>query len=190
MDKILVIDNFDSFTYNLVHLLRELSDSEVVVVRNNAITVGEAANFGSIVLSPGPGIPLEAGVMPQVVKELASTKKILGVCLGHQCIGEVFGAKLENLPKVFHGKEMNTHLKNVCDDLFKGLPSTFPCGRYHSWVVSKENFPKDLEITAEDDSGYIMSLRHREFRVKGVQYHPESVLTPLGPTIIKNWLAE
>lgn len=188
MSGILILDNFDSFTYNLAHMLRELSREEVFVLRNNAISIGEAARFKKIVLSPGPGIPNEAGIMPSLVKELAPTHKILGVCLGHQCIGEVFGATLENLTQVVHGKGIMTQVTDPTDVLYQDLPSEFISGRYHSWVVSKTNFPASLKITSEDKAGLIMSLRHKEYDVAGVQFHPESVLTPSGSTILTNWL--
>ena len=188
MSGILILDNFDSFTYNLAHIIKEYTTKDVSVIRNNAISVSEASNFDEIVLSPGPGIPTEAGIMPDLVKELSPYKKILGVCLGHQCIGEVFGATLENLPNVFHGKGILTHKTDHEEPLFEDINDEFMCGRYHSWVVSKKNFPSSLKITSEDERGYIMSLRHASYNVLGVQFHPESVLTPDGPKIIKNWL--
>jgi anthranilate synthase component 2 len=188
MSKLLLLDNFDSFTYNLAHIFKEYGQDEVQVVRNNAISIAEAAQFDKIVLSPGPGLPLEAGIMASLVQELAPTHKILGVCLGHQCIGEVFGATLENLSSVFHGKGIITNILDPEEVIFKNLPNKIICGRYHSWVVSKKNFPNTLKITSEDDQGFIMSLRHKEYDVCGVQFHPESVLTPEGINIIKNWL--
>ena len=188
MGKLLLLDNFDSFTYNLAHIFKEYGKDEVHVIRNNAISINDAALFDKIVLSPGPGLPLEAGIMAALVKELSPSHKIFGVCLGHQCIGEVFGATLENLSHVFHGKGILTNIVDKEEKIFKDLPSSILCGRYHSWVVSKKNFPESLKITSEDDQGFIMSLRHKEFDVCGVQFHPESVLTPQGIDIIKNWL--
>lgn len=188
MAGILILDNFDSFTYNLAHIIKEHTADHVSVIRNNAITVEEAACFDSIVLSPGPGIPSEAGVMPELVKALAPHKKILGVCLGHQCIGEVFGGTLENLSSVFHGKGILTIKTDIEEPMFSGLPKEFMCGRYHSWVVSKNNFPNTLQITSLDSQGYIMSLRHVSYNVVGVQFHPESVLTPEGARMLKNWV--
>ena len=188
MEPILILDNFDSFTYNLAHMVREIGGDEVVVVRNNGISISDAANFKRIILSPGPGIPSEAGIMPDLVRELSPSHKILGVCLGHQCIGEVFGANLENLENVIHGKGILTKVIDSNEPLYSELPQEFICGRYHSWVVSKKDFPKELFITAEDEAGYVMSLRHRTLDVVGVQYHPESVLTPEGHSIISNWL--
>jgi anthranilate synthase component II len=186
MKKILLIDNYDSFTYNLVHLIKSLG-YEVDVYRNDAITIEMAKAYDKIVLSPGPGIPSEAGLLLEVVKYLAPTKSILGVCLGHQAIGEVFGAKLINLKEVHHG--IASRIDVTCDDLlFNGLGSSFEAGRYHSWAVSPTGFPDELEVTALDDSGEIMALRHKKYDVRGVQFHPESVLTPLGGQIMGNWL--
>lgn len=161
---------------------------DVTVIRNNGLTVAEASKFKKIILSPGPGLPTEAGIMTELVRELAPTHKILGVCLGHQCIGEVFGGKLENLSNVIHGKGIATTITCEDEKIYQGLPKTFMCGRYHSWVVSQDEFPDELLITSEDSDGYIMSLRHKEFDVVGVQYHPESVLTPEGHNLIRNWL--
>jgi len=188
MKKILLIDNYDSFTYNLVHLVRSFG-VEVEVRRNDAILMEEVLPFEKILLSPGPGIPSEAGLLTEIVRIYAPTKSILGVCLGHQAIGEVFGASLINLKEVHHG--VASQINVVCDELlFKGLDNSFEAGRYHSWAVSPENFPNDLEVTALDTSGEIMALRHRRYDVRGVQFHPESVLTPMGPKIIQNWLEE
>ena len=186
MKKILLIDNYDSFTYNLVHLIRSLGH-EVEVRRNDAIAIGEVDAFDKILLSPGPGIPSEAGLLTEIVRHYAPTKSILGVCLGHQAIGEVFGATLVNLKEVHHG--VASEILVTGDDLlFKGLVSSFEAGRYHSWAVSAENFPDELEVTALDASGEIMALRHKRYDVRGVQFHPESVLTPMGPKIMQNWL--
>jgi len=186
MEKILLIDNYDSFTYNLVHLIKSIG-YDVEVRRNDAITISEAGNYDKILLSPGPGIPSEAGVLMEIVRHYASTKSILGVCLGHQAIGEVFGAKLVNLSEVHHGIASWIEITKK-DILFNGLDDSFEAGRYHSWAVSLENFPPELEITAVDASGEIMALRHKKFDVRGVQFHPESVLTPVGRRIIQNWL--
>ena len=186
MKKILLLDNYDSFTYNLVHLIKSLG-YDVEVRRNDAITLEEADEFDKIMLSPGPGIPSEAGLLLDIVKHCAPSKSILGVCLGHQAIGEVFGAQLINLKEVHHG--VSSTINITCDDLlFKGMERSFEGGRYHSWAVSSSGFPDDLEVTAIDDSGEIMALRHRKYDVRGVQFHPESVLTPMGFRIIQNWL--
>ncbi len=185
--KILVFDNYDSFTYNLVHIIKKLGYSNVEVYRNDRISLKEVERFDKIILSPGPGIPSESGILTELIKQYASSKSILGVCLGEQAIGEVFGGKLENLDKVHHG--VATPVDIVTDDLlFEGVPSRIIAGRYHSWVVSRENFPSTLEITAQDEEGLIMALRHKLYDVRGVQFHPESVLTPFGEKIIKNWL--
>jgi anthranilate synthase component 2 len=187
MKKTLLLDNYDSFTYNLLHILKELG-ADVEVHRNNRISLEKVGSFDRILLSPGPGIPEEAGILLPLIKRYASTKSILGVCLGEQAIGEAFGAKLVNLTNVHHGI-----CSDICliakDPLFKGVPLTFRAGRYHSWVVSKEDFPDCLEITAEDrKDGHIMALRHKEYNVSGIQFHPESILTPNGKTMISNWL--
>ena len=187
MKKILVIDNYDSFTYNLVHYLEDLN-CEVTVFRNDEFDMEELQEFDKIVLSPGPGIPDEAGLLKDVIKTYASSKSILGVCLGQQAIGEVFGGSLINLEKVYHGVATNIKITNADDVLFKDLPSEFEVGRYHSWVVSNDNFPNDLVITSIDENGQIMSLKHNKFDVRGVQFHPESVLTPYGKKILENWI--
>jgi len=185
--KILVIDNYDSFVYNLVHYLEEL-DCEVTVLRNDRFSIKEVEYYDKILLSPGPGIPDEADELKNLIKQYAASKSILGVCLGQQAIGEVFGGSIENLSQVFHG--VATTAKILVDDepLFKGLGKEIEIGRYHSWVVARENFPEVLEITSEDENGQIMSLRHRLYNVRGVQFHPESVLTPKGKEIIRNWV--
>lgn len=186
--RILMIDNYDSFTYNLVHIVKKLG-YEIDVFRNDKISVADVGKYKKIMLSPGPGIPSEAGILQEVVKTYASTKSILGVCLGHQCIGEVFGGKLTNLDKVFHGIATPIKLSNSKDAvLFTGLPDTFSVGRYHSWVVDAAGFPDDLEVTAVDDSGKVMALKHKKFDVRGVQFHPESILTEFGEKILENWL--
>lgn len=187
MKKILVIDNYDSFVYNLVHYLEEF-DCEVTVRRNDQIELSEVKSFDKILLSPGPGIPSEAGKMMEIIREFASSKSILGVCLGQQAIGEVFGGKLENLDDVFHGVATFSIVKVSDEPLFQNIPTHFEIGRYHSWVVSRENFPDELEITSVDENGQIMALRHRNYDVRGVQFHPESILTPNGKKIIENWV--
>jgi len=185
MKKILVIDNYDSFTYNLVHYLEDL-DCEVVVKRNDQLTLEEVDAFDKIVLSPGPGIPDEAGLLKEIIAKYAPTKSILGVCLGQQAIGEVFGGSLINLEEVYHG--IATKINIVKDDiLFDGLSKKIEVGRYHSWVVD-ENLPDELEATSVDENGQIMSLRHKEYNVCAVQFHPESVLTPDGKKMLENWL--
>lgn len=187
MKKILIFDNYDSFTYNLLHLVRELGETDVEVHRNDKITLDEVERFDKIILSPGPGIPAEAGMLLPLIRRYAPTKSILGVCLGHQAIGESFGATLENLKEVYHG--VQTPVEIIVDEpLFAGLPREIEVGRYHSWVVSPEGFPDSLEITARDASGQIMALRHRNYDVRGIQFHPESVLTPEGSTMIRNFL--
>lgn len=186
MQRILLIDNYDSFTYNLVHLIKSFGH-EVDVRRNDALTVEEADTYDKILLSPGPGIPTEAGLLLEIVRHCAPKKSILGVCLGHQAIAEVFGATLVNLKEVHHGVASQINV-TANDSLFKGLGNNFEAGRYHSWAVSQENFPDELEVTAIDNSGEIMALRHKKYDVKGVQFHPESVLTPLGAKIMENWL--
>ena len=190
--KIVIIDNYDSFTYNLAHLIKELG-AEVVVYRNDQPEVqalidnADNIEFDKIVLSPGPGIPSEAGLLLDVIRTFAGKKPVLGVCLGHQAIAEVFGAKLINLSDVFHGvATVGTQLGN--DIVFSGLPMSIVMGRYHSWVVSRDNFPECLEITAESEGGQIMALRHKEYDIHGIQFHPESVLTPDGRKMINNWL--
>ncbi|SFU62880.1 anthranilate synthase component 2 [Pustulibacterium marinum] len=184
--KILVIDNYDSFTYNLVHYLEDL-DCDVVVKRNDQLTLEEIEPFDKIVLSPGPGIPDEAGLLKDIIKTYAPSKSIFGVCLGLQAIGEVFGGKLTNLDKVYHG--VATKVTITKDDvLFKDLPKEIEVGRYHSWVVADEDLPEVLSVTSVDENGQIMSMRHLAYDVCGVQYHPESVLTPDGKKILENWL--
>ena len=187
MIKIIIIDNYDSFTYNLSHLLKELGAS-VTVVRNDKFRIEDLEQFDKIVLSPGPGIPSEAGLMPQVIKTYAGRKPILGICLGHQAIGEAFGARLLNIGNVVHGVATPAHI-TVKDYLFNGLPDELEVGRYHSWVVDDKDLPDCLEVTSRSDDGYIMSMRHREYDIRGIQYHPESVLTSKGKEIINNWLS-
>jgi anthranilate synthase component 2 len=187
--KILVFDNYDSFTYNLVHLIKKVSPGvKVEVHRNDEIELEKVGEYDKIILSPGPGIPSEAGLLLPLIKEYASKKSILGVCLGHQAIGEAFGGNLVNLSTVYHGVANNCRLQIANTQLFKGLPNEFLVGRYHSWIISDEGFPEELEITAIDDNGYIMALQHKTYDVQGVQFHPESVLTPDGESIMRNWL--
>lgn len=194
MKRLLVLDNYDSFTYNLVHLAKEILGETVDVYRNDAITLEEVAAYDRILLSPGPGIPEEAGILLPLIKTFAPTKSLFGVCLGHQAIGEVFGGSLTNLDKVYHG--VATHIE-LCPDLvfsvnrndwFMGSQNKLEVGRYHSWIVSRQNFPSELEATALDEQGMIMALRHRSYDVQGVQFHPESVLTPNGKKMLENWL--
>ncbi|MBQ2216995.1 MAG: aminodeoxychorismate/anthranilate synthase component II, partial [Prevotella sp.] len=181
-----IIDNYDSFTYNLSHLVKELG-AEVTVYRNDQFQLNQLEVFDKIILSPGPGIPSEAGLLLDVIRTYAGRKPILGVCLGHQAIGEVFGGKLTNLSDVYHGIATEGTQFGV-DPIFTGLPKRIIMGRYHSWVVDRVDFPSCLEITAVSDDGQIMALRHRNYNIHGIQFHPESVLTPEGRTIIKNWL--
>ena len=185
--QVLVIDNYDSFVYNLVHYLEDL-DCEVTVKRNDQLSLEEVAVYDKILLSPGPGIPEEAGLLLEIIKTYAPTKSMFGVCLGQQAIGEVFGGTLINLDQVFHGVATSAKQLVVDEPLFKDIPTEFEIGRYHSWVVAPENFPEALEITSVDVNGQIMSLRHKEYDVRGVQFHPESVLTPEGKAMIKNWV--
>jgi anthranilate synthase component 2 len=185
--KILVIDNYDSFTYNLVHLLHEL-DQDAEVWRNDKFELEDVAAFDKILLSPGPGIPSEAGLLLQVIEKYAAAKSILGVCLGQQAIAEVFGGELYNLEKPVHGTATNIVVKDPNELIFKGLPTSFKVGRYHSWAVKSENLPSDLIVTAEDEKGVMMALRHKSLDVRGVQFHPESILTEFGKEMIKNWL--
>jgi anthranilate synthase component 2 len=204
--KILVFDNYDSFTYNLVHLVEKITHGKVDVFRNDEIPMEKVKAYDKIILSPGPGIPSEAGMLLPLIKEYAASKSILGVCLGHQAIGEAFGGTLVNLSQVYHGVATKINLVNressvvsgkdnsrfTSHDsrttLFDGLPDEIEVGRYHSWVISDKNFPEELEITARDANNYIMGLQHTKFDVQGVQFHPESVLTPDGEKMISNWL--
>ncbi|MCX6114851.1 MAG: aminodeoxychorismate/anthranilate synthase component II [Proteobacteria bacterium] len=189
--QILMIDNYDSFTYNLVQILESFSGVSVTVKRNDKLTLNEVSTFEKIVLSPGPGIPSEAGIMMDIVRNFAETKSILGVCLGHQCIGEVFGSPLFNILTPIHGKATALEVIDPEELLFMGLPKRFSVGRYHSWVVQRTATPnEELKITAVDDSGEIMALRHSRLNVRGVQFHPESILTEHGRTMIENWVAD
>lgn len=184
--KVVIIDNYDSFTYNLSHLVKELG-ADVTVFRNDQFQMEQLEAFDKIILSPGPGIPSEAGLLLDVIKTYAGKKPILGVCLGHQAIGESFGGTLTNLSEVYHGVATPATITQR-DYLFEGLPDRIEVGRYHSWVVASSGLPACLEVTSVSDEGYIMSLRHKEFDIRGIQYHPESVLTQDGKTIINNWL--
>ena len=212
--KILVFDNYDSFTYNLVHLVEKILHQKVDVYRNDQIPLEKVNEYDKIILSPGPGIPEEAGLLLPLIREYASTKSILGVCLGHQAIGEAFGGKLVNLSTVFHGvatpirvlhpelsaivedtvpagaksQPTESFVRSASNDLFKDLPAELEVGRYHSWIVSDEDLPGELQVTARDANDYIMGLRHKTYDIQGVQFHPESVLTPLGEKILRNWL--
>ncbi len=190
--KILVFDNYDSFTYNLVHLLEKIIHDNVTVVRNDEIALEEVDKYDKIILSPGPGIPKEAGLLIPLIKEYAATKSILGVCLGHQAIGEAFGGTLLNLTTVYHGVALpvivDEKRRKTANDLFVDLPTNMLVGRYHSWVIDKLGFPEELEVVAEDNNGYIMALQHKQYDIKGVQFHPESVLTPDGEKMIRNWV--
>jgi anthranilate synthase component 2 len=204
--RILVFDNYDSFTYNLVHLVEKIIHDRVDVYRNDKIPLEKVKGYDKIILSPGPGLPEESGLLLPLIKEYASSKSILGVCLGHQAIGEAFGGRLINLSTVYHGvatpvRIVSSELSVVSNgsnsrltthpspgNLFEGLPDEFEAGRYHSWIVSDEKFPSELEVTARDNNGYIMGLQHKTYDVQGVQFHPESVLTPMGEKIMRNWL--
>jgi anthranilate synthase component 2 len=188
MMKILVIDNYDSFTYNLVQYIERISGTEVTVARNDKISLDEVEAYEKIVISPGPGIPDEAGITKELIARFGSHKSILGVCLGHQSIAEVYGGSIKNLSTVYHG--VSSEMKKVIRDeyLFNGVPELFDAGRYHSWNVEEETFPDCLEVTVRNNEGEIMALRHKEFDVRGVQFHPESVLTEYGGMMIKNWV--
>ncbi len=189
MKRVLVLDNYDSFTYNLVHILRELGQGDQMEVhRNDKVSLEEVEKFDSILLSPGPGVPKDAGIMPKLIKKFAPTKNILGVCLGHQAIGEAFGAELYNLPIVYHGVTTEVKMDENVDVLFQGIPESFTVCRYHSWVVKPESLPEDLRITVRGEEGRIMGLAHKKFNVRGVQFHPESIMTEHGKKIIENWL--
>ena len=188
--KILVLDNYDSFTYNLVHLLRELGHAQrLTVTRNDQLTLESVAAYDAILLSPGPGVPSEAGLMPAIIQQYAPTKRILGVCLGHQGLAESFGAELYNIPAVLHGVANEAEVTVPDERLFAGLPERFQVGRYHSWAVRSESMPAALEVTARDANGEVLAFRHREFDVRGVQFHPESILTEHGAKMLENWLS-
>jgi len=186
--KILVLDNYDSFTYNLVHYVLEIADATVDVFRNDQISLEAVADYDVVILSPGPGLPADAGIMPELIKKYAHRKAILGVCLGHQAIGEAFGGTIHNLENVFHGVE--TPIKIIEKDpfFFKNIPEIFIGGRYHSWVVQRENLPNCLEITAVAEDNSIMAMRHKTYNVRGLQFHPESVMTEHGKLMLRNWI--
>lgn len=186
--KVVIIDNYDSFTYNLVHLIHEITGEEVVVMRNDQFEIEEIGSFDYVILSPGPGLPDEAGMLKTVIKTYSQTKKIFGVCLGLQAIGEVFGARLKNLDKVFHGMKTQIHLTEDPDPVFAGISKIFDAGRYHSWVIDKSTCPDSLLISALDQDGEIMAVRHQKYPVYGVQFHPESIMTPDGKTMLTNFL--
>ncbi len=190
LKKILVFDNYDSFTYNLVHLVEKILHIKVDVCLNDQIALEQVKQYDKIILSPGPGIPTEAGLLMPLIKEYAATKSILGICLGHQAIGEVFGATLLNLPTVYHGVATPISIIEKHNPLFTGIENDELVGRYHSWILSDVNFPSSLAITAVDENNYIMGIRHKSYDVQGVQFHPESILTPCGERIIRNWLNE
>ncbi|MEJ7645627.1 MAG: aminodeoxychorismate/anthranilate synthase component II [Chryseolinea sp.] len=185
--KILVIDNYDSFTYNLVHIIRALGHA-MDIFRNDKLPIESVKQYDKILLSPGPGIPDEAGIMKQIIREYGPTKSILGICLGHQGIGEVYGAKLFNIPKVLHGVTSTGIVRDENETLFKNVTPTFQATHYHSWAVVPESIPEELTVTAVNTEGLIMGLSHRSYDVKGLQFHPESIMTPEGPKMIENWL--
>jgi len=188
--RIVVIDNYDSFTYNLVHAIKKISGLPVDVFRNDEIELEDLDQYDKIVLSPGPGIPVEAGLLLDIIRRYGPTKSMLGVCLGHQAIGEAFGGSLTNMNRVLHGIATPVTTTKVPTTLFDGLPETFSVGRYHSWIVNETDLPECLQVTSYDDKGMIMSMKHTTFDVEGVQFHPESVLTPLGEQMIANWLGK
>jgi anthranilate synthase component 2 len=188
MKKILIIDNYDSFTYNLVQIVDENFKGTYTIKRNDEIDLSDVAEYDGIILSPGPGIPDEAGLLKEIIKTYGPTKKIFGVCLGLQAIGEVYGAKLKNLDKVYHGVKTKMRIVNRPDLIFNDIPSEFEAGRYHSWIVDKENLPESIEITCVDENNEIMAAKHKEFDVRGVQFHPESILTEHGQQMIINFL--
>lgn len=189
MIKILVIDNYDSFTYNLVHYIENITKQKVDVYRNDEIKLEDIIVYDKILLSPGPGIPSEAGIILDVIRKYSATKSIMGVCLGHQAITEAFGGKIINLDKVYHGVSTPIDVLTPDNYLYKDIPARFEVGRYHSWVADSKSFPNELVITAQDDNGLIMGLSHKNYDVQGVQYHPESVLTQNGMKIMENWLS-
>lgn len=192
MSKILILDNYDSFTYNLFHIVEKVSDTTVDVFRNDEISLADVNAYDKIILSPGPGLPKGSGILLEVIREYASSKSILGVCLGQQAIAESFGGSLRNLKNVFHGVATEISIVNKRtpkpNDIFSGLPEKIEVGRYHSWIVNKDDFPKELEITAIDEDGEIMALAHKQFDIQAVQFHPESIMTPNGEQMMKNWL--
>ena len=188
--KIILLDNYDSFTYNLLHLIEQFDGAEVDVFRNDEITLSQVGRYDKIILSPGPGLPEEAGITTEVIREYSSVKSILGVCLGHQAIAQAFGGKLFNLDRVKHGVATLTTVTDPAEKIFRNMPVTFKSGRYHSWMVAKEGLPECFRITATDDEGNIMGLRHKKYDVCGVQFHPESILTEFGKELMGNWLGD
>lgn len=188
MEKVVVIDNYDSFTYNLVHALNQITGTRVDVFRNDRVKIGELDRYTHIVLSPGPGIPDEAGTLKEIIRAYAPVKRMLGVCLGHQAIAEVFGAKLVNIRKVFHGVSTRIQVLDKDDYLYRNIPGNFDGGRYHSWIVSDDQLPPSLKVTARAEDGEIMGMSHIEYDVKGVQFHPESILTKCGTELLTNWI--
>lgn len=185
--KVLVLDNYDSFTFNLVQYIERILKQKLDVFRNDQITLDEIDSYDAIILSPGPGVPSEAGIMPELIKRYAPTKSILGVCLGHQAIGEAFGGVLENLTQVYHGIETPVEVVDEDEVLFKDIPKVFQAGRYHSWVVRKEELPEAFVVTAVDEQGIVMAMRHKEYNVRGVQFHPESIMTEHGMRMLENF---
>lgn len=184
--KIFILDNFDSFTYNLVHIIEQFA-SKIIVKRNNECDISEIQDFDKIIFSPGPGLPSEVPIIHEIINKYKESKSILGVCLGHQSIAEFFGGNIINMPEVNHGREFETKIiKN--DYIFKNIPEIFYSGRYHSWVVNKKDFPNSLEITSIDSKNQIMSLRHKTYDIRGVQFHPESIMTKYGKKILQNWV--
>jgi anthranilate synthase component 2 len=188
--KIMVLDNYDSFTYNLVHILNNLNRGRVDVYRNNEVTIETIEKYDKIVVSPGPGVPDQAGITKRMIAQMASKKSILGVCLGCQAIAEVFGGRLINLDRVYHGVATEIFVSDPEENIFRGINSVFTAGRYHSWAVDENNLPEGLRITARDEKGMIMALSHVTHDIKGVQFHPESVLTDCGKQILHNWLTD
>lgn len=187
-DKILILDNYDSFTYNLVHVVEYITGEIVTVKRNDEIEPEAVNAFDKIILSPGPGVPSNAGLMPEILKRYAAEKSILGVCLGHQAIAECFGGSLHNLSKVYHGLATPIHILQQEGTIFEGLEDVIEVGRYHSWIVNETDLPDCLQVTAKDEAGHIMAFKHKTLDVEGVQFHPESILTPQGEALMRNWL--
>ena len=188
--KILVFDNYDSFTYNLVHLVEKITDVKPDVFRNDKIALEDVAQYDKIILSPGPGVPEEAGLLLPLIKMYAASKPILGVCLGHQAMAEAFGGSLINLTTVYHGVATKMIQTKIKSSIFKGLENEFLAGRYHSWIVNEKTLPNDFEITAKDENGFIMAMQHKKYDLQSVQFHPESVLTPDGELMMRNWIMD
>ncbi|HHZ64923.1 MAG TPA: aminodeoxychorismate/anthranilate synthase component II [Flavobacteriales bacterium] len=186
--KILVIDNYDSFTYNLVHILESIGNVQVSVVRNDQIEIDQVAAYDKVMISPGPGLPEDAGIIEQVIKQYANSKSILGVCLGHQAIIQAFGGKLVNLNRVFHGVATDVTVSEPADHIFNGIPETFKAGRYHSWIADKDSLPDEIDVIATTEDGVIMGVKHKSHDVRGIQFHPESILTEYGRQIMNNWV--